>query len=898
MKDFTHLHVHTHYSFLDGFGKVEDWVKRAKKLGFKSLGITDHGNMCGALDFYLECKKQGIKPVIGSEFYICKDRLLKEKNDNNKSQHIILIAKNQKGYKNLIRLSSLSWQEGLYYKPRIDFKLLKKYHEGLICTSACIIGYVSIPIQLGKMKTAVTRTKKLKKLFGKDFYLEIQPHDLDGQRKSNLIIVSLAKKYNIPLLVTNDCHYIKSTDHKAHSILLLVQTKKTLADKEKGEDVFQFTGDSYYLKTRKEMYNSFRKYHPELFKGFKKDIIKGMNNTNNIAKRCKVNIAVGNSEVPSYGVFNPSKKLLKLLNRGWDRKIKKRLNMKDQNGYKIKEKLYKKRFKYEYNMIKDMELSDYFLIVQDFVNWARKKGIKVGNARGSVAGSLVAYLLGITNIDPLKFELPFERFLSPTRTGAGNIPDIDIDFEKSRRDEVKQYLMEKWGEEKVAEVITFHVMRARNILKDVSRVYGVDWEVVNNATKFIGNNDTLQDIEENFDRYEIVESGENLVEKFYKKHKKVWKIAKKLEGQYRHFGTHAAGVIIGSQDLKNYCPVQIKNLSDPRVISQWNMYDLTRRGLLKVDILGLVTLDIIKDTMKMIDEDIDIDNLNIADKNVYKEFKNGNTLGVFQLENYHFSKLCERCQPNNIVDIAVINSLGRPGAKNTGQDEKYLENRENPDSIEYAHPDLEKILGNTYGAMVFQEQVMEICNKIGCFDPVDVNEIRESIKHFRHDEMRSYGKQFVKNAVNKKGMDKEDAKELWNEVKTHSSYSFNKNHAVSYSMISYQTMYLKRYFPHEFFCAMLKERSRDKAKARDYINKLRRARFRIADRPDVNRSDKNFRIIKKKGRKMFLKGFLCIEGIADKTANKIVEERAKGGDWIERLTPSVQKKLLECNLKY
>ena len=883
MRDFVHLHVHTQYSLLDGLGKAEQWVKRVKEIGQNSIAISDHGNMCGIIDMYERARENKIKPIIGQEFYLAKDRTLREK--GSKNYHLLLLARTNRGYDNLIKLSSDAWLNGMYYKPRTDLSILRKHSKGLIATSACYMNDIAQLILKDKMKLAIRRCKLYKSIF-KYFFLEIQPHDIEEFRIVNSAYVSLSKMLDIPLVSTNDCHYVMNDDGFTQDVLLMIQTKKTLKDK----DRFQFKTKEFYLKTADEMIDTYKKYHPDLWSDSKAAILESISNTQRIADMCNVEIPLGVPMIPKFGVDNPDGELKRLCKLGWENKITPILGTMDRDSYFAKPDKYATQMDKELKVITDMKLSDYFLIIRDLVQWARDHDIVVGNARGSVAGSLVAYVLGITDIDPIKFGLLFERFLTYDRKGIGNIPDIDLDFQHDRRNEIKTYLENKWGTDRVASVITFGTMGARGVLKDVCRAFNIDYDEVNMVNKFIGPKDTLTTVLE-----------EPNVKRFKLKHKRAYDIALRLEGQVRHYATHAAGILITDRPMVEICPVQVKAGKERIILSQWHMEDTAARGLLKIDLLGLKTLTNIRHTLELIQKrhnrTINLKKISLIDKKVYKEFCQGYTAGVFQFENFDFQELLKKIKPQSIEDLAIANALGRPGAKLAKQDEIYLLNkRRGLDSARFCHPLLKGILGRTYGAICFQEQVMEICNKIGNIPMGETNDIREAIKHFKHDVMTSFKKKFIKGAI-KNGVEQSDAHKLWENIVTHSSYSFNRNHSTSYSLLSYYTMYLKTYYPREYLCIIMGNDVGVEENIRKFIIELKRLGIPFWT-PDAMFSNINFRIAKRDGVEGVLSGFLTIKGIGQKTAEKLLALRKQHGEkYLDKVSDGVLKKLYAKQLK-
>ena len=677
MSDFVHLHVHSEFSLLDGANKIKDLPARAKELGMNSIAITDHGVMFGVVDFYKECKKQGIKPIIGCEVYVSpRTRFDKEANIDNHYYHLILLAKNETGYKNLSYLVSMGFTEGFYYKPRIDYEILEKYHEGLICLSACLAGNVNREILNNNIEKAEEIALWHKNIFGEDYYLEIQPNGLPEQVLVNQKLIEMSKKLDIPLVATNDAHYLKKEDSYNHEVLLCIQTAKKMTD----EDRMRMGTDEFYLKSPEEMIEYF------------KNVPEAIENTVKIAEKCNVDFEFGNTKLPNYEVpkeyATHSEYFKKLARDGLCKRY----------GENLSEEI-KERFEYELSIIEKMGYVDYFLIVWDFINYAKTNEISVGPGRGSGAGSIVAYALEITDIDPIKYNLLFERFLNPERI---SMPDFDIDFDYERRGEVIDYVGRKYGRDHVSQIITFGTMSARMVIRDVARALDIPYAEADKLAKMVPNELHItikKALEQNRELGELYKQNEQT--------KKLLDIAMELEGMPRQASTHACGIVITKDPVISYVPLYV---NEGTISTQFIMTTLEELGLLKMDFLGLRTLTVISDTIKLVKEcrgiDVQIDK-DMNDIKVFEEtWRSGNTSGVFQFESQGMTNFMKELKPDSLEDIIAGVSLYRPGPMD--QIPRYIKNKLNPENSEYTHPRLEPILNVTYGCMVYQEQVMQI----------------------------------------------------------------------------------------------------------------------------------------------------------------------------------------------
>ena len=849
---FVHLHVRTEFSFLDGACRIKELILRAKELGMTSLAITDHGSMSGVIDFYKEAKAQGIKPLIGCEVYVAAKDLYDKSYDNqNSTHHLVLLAKNNEGYKNLVKIVSKGWMDGFYYKPRVDFSVIEKYHEGLVCLSACLAGEIPQAILSDEDKKAKDILEKYLNLFGKDdFYLEIQDHGIAEQKKANAALIRLANEYGIGLVATNDVHYIEKDDAKYQDLLMCIQTNRKVAD----TDRMAFETDEFYLKSEEEM--------EKLFLAFPQSL----ENTQKIADKCNVDFEFGVLKLPEYDVpdgFTAFEYLTKLCEDG----LKKHYGENED----AKSRLY-----FELDVIKNMGYVDYFLIVWDFIKYAKDNGIPVGPGRGSAAGSIVSYCLGITNIDPIRFELYFERFLNPERV---SMPDIDVDFCNEDRQRVIDYVVEKYGRERVCQIITFNKMKAKNAIRDVGRVLDVSYADTDAIAKMIPFDLKMtipKALELNPDlrsKYELDATAKELIDD-----------AIKLEGLIRNAGTHAAGVVIAKESVTEYLPLQ-KN--DDVVITQFPKDTVEELGLLKMDFLGLRNLGIIKDAINIIKDstgkDINIDEIDLACDGVYKMIGRGETEGVFQLESAGMKQFMKELKPESIEDIIAGISLYRPGPMD--QIPRYIKNKENPDKVKYKHEILEPILNVTYGCMVYQEQVMEIVRKMGGYSLGRADLVRRAMSKKKEDVMMMERKNFIYGITDddgnievdgavRRGVPESVANAIFDEMMDFAQYAFNKSHAAAYAFVTYQTAYLKHFYPAEYMAALLSSVLDSPEKVAKYSQEASRMGIKILP-PDINESVSGFKVTD--GDIRF--GLAVIKNVGIGCIDGVVEERNKNGEY-------------------
>ncbi len=841
MTGFTHLHVHTEYSLLDGAAGIEKLVARTAECGFESLAITDHGTMYGVIDFYLAAKKHGIKPIIGCEVYTApKSRF--DKDNDDKYYHLVLLAKNEQGYRNIMALSSLGFIDGYYYKPRVDYELLQKYSEGIVALSACLRGEIPSALLKGETAKAESIAKKLQSIYGEgNFYIEIQNHGLDDERNVLPMLAELSRKLDIPMVCTNDVHYVDKSDAFQQDVLTCIQTGKKIYD----TDRLKFTADEFYLKTAEEMSSLFLQY-PE-----------AVENTQKVSDMCNLELDFDKMFLPEFKshVDMDNKEYLKRLCIDGARKKYGELNDEIIN-----------RLKYELETIDNMGYTDYFLIVWDFVRYARDNGIIVGPGRGSAAGSLVSYTLNITQVDPIKFGLIFERFLNPERI---TMPDIDIDFCYLRRDEVIDYVREKYGMLNVANIGTFGTLAARAAIRDVGRVMDVPLPEVDKTSKLVPRaiNMTIKTaLEKSPQLYDMYKSSDTI--------RKLIDTAVSLEGFPRNVSTHASGVVISDKNLFNYIPVQT---GDKGLLTQYPMNILEKLGLLKVDFLGLRNLTIIHDAVELIEnttgEKIDIESVPLDDKETYELISRGETDGVFQLESRGMQSFLRRMKPDKFEDIIMAISMYRPGPMD--QIPMYISVREDPSKIRYKHELLKPILEETSGMIVYQEQVMRIVSSLAGYSSGRADLVRRAMAKKKHDVMEKERSVFVTGCANK-GIDIKTAEEIFDELMAFANYAFNKSHAAAYSYIAYRTAYLKCHYPAQFLAALLKNlMDGTGSKLPRYISDFSKYSVAILP-PDINRSMADFSVEDNNIRFPLS----SVKGVGITLAEKIVSERRKSGAFL------------------
>ncbi len=893
MSKFVHLHTHSHYSLLDGLAKIDELVERAKNDGAPALALTDHGVMYGCVEFYQKCKKAGIKPIIGVEAYLAPnsrhDKITKE--DEKNYYHLILLAKNYDGYKNLIKLTSIAHLEGFYYKPRVDWEVLRKYSGGLIAMTACLGGEIPRLIRIGKPEKAKEKILEYNRLFGRgNFYLEIQDHpELEGQTEVNEKLIEFSRELDVPLVATNDAHYLEKEDAEAQDVLLCLQNKKKKDDR----DRMNMTGVDYSLRPGREMAEAF------------KDVPEAIENTVKIADKCDLELKLGNIQLP-YFMVPDGEDGNSLLRKWCEEGIKKRYGFSRSavadGAPALKE--VRERMDYELEVIKKMGWPSYFLIVADFVNWAKKNGIVVGPGRGSAAGSLVCYLTGITNLDPLKYDLLFERFLNPDRV---SMPDIDLDFADTRRDEVIQYVEKKYGQDRVAQIITFGTMAARAAVRDVGRVLDYPYDYCDKLAKmipmFMGLDEALKTVPE--------------LKEIYKEDaaKKILDFAKKLEGVARHASTHACGVVIAKDPLTEYVPLQHASSSDKSIVSQYSLHPIEDLGLLKMDFLGLKNLTIIESAVKIVKNtrgiDIDIDKIPLDDEKTYKLFRDGETTGVFQFESSGMKRYMRELKPTEFEDIIAMVALYRPGPMEWIPD--YIAGKHGKKKPSYLHPKLEPILNKTYGVAIYQEQVMRMARDLAGFTMAEADVLRKAMGKKIPKLLAEQKEKFVDGCV-KNGIASALAEKIFSFIEPFAGYGFNRSHAACYALIGYQTAYLKAHWPTEFMAALLTADQQNIDRIAVEIEECRKMGIEVKS-PDINQSfgsftavtagtEKNEVVDKNAEVKTIRFGLKAIKNVGENIADAIIKERKENGpfkditDFLERVTnKDLNKKSLESLIK-
>ena len=878
MPDFVHLHVHSEFSLLDGMCRIKDLPKRAKELGMKAIALTDHGVMYGAVNFYKECVKEGIKPIIGCEVYVApRTRFDKESGIDDDYAHLILLAKNKTGYQNLIKLVSMSFTDGYYYKPRIDLEILEQYSEGLICLSACLAGQINQAILQDNMERAKEIALWHKRVFGEDYYLEIQNNGVPEQVMVNQRLIQLSRELNIPLVATNDAHYLKQEDSYNHEILLCIQTAKKMTD----EDRMRFETNEFYIKTPEEMADYFSAV-PE-----------AIENTVKIADKCNFDFEFGVTKLPNYDVpqeFATHEEYFRKLT--WD-------GIKERYGENYSDTV-KQRTEYELGIIERMGYVDYYLIVWDYIHYAKSVGIPVGPGRGSGAGSIVAYAIGITDIDPLKYNLLFERFLNPDRI---SMPDFDVDFSDERRQEVIDYVAKKYGRDHVSQIITFGTMSAKSVVRDVGRVLDVPYSDVDKIAKMIP-------FEVHMTLDKALEQNRELREQYENDEitKRIIDIAKGLEGMPRNASTHACGVVITKDPVDTYVPLCT---NDGNVVAQYTMVLLEELGLLKMDFLGLRTLSVIANCLDLIKQNRGIDvkfDEKMDDPEVYKLWQDGKSFGIFQFESAGITSFMKELKPDCFEDIVAGVSLYRPGPMD--QIPRYIKGKMNPGHNEYTHPALEPILNVTYGCMVYQEQVMQIVRDLAGYSLGRADLVRRAMGKKKLDVMEKEREVFINGQVDengnvevpgcvRNGIDAISANKIFDEMSEFAKYAFNKSHAAAYAVVSYRTAFLKRYYKEELMAATLNSFLGNLDKIPVYIQDCKDMGIEILN-PSINQSFTKFTVVNNKIRF----GLGSVKNVGVAVIDSIVRERELNGpfesftSFCERVKDeSINKRCIESLIK-
>lgn len=880
---FTHLHLHTGYSLLDGSSKIPELVKRVKELGMDACAITDHGVMYGVIEFYKACKAEGIKPIIGCEVYVAPGSRFEKGKEKSAERynHLILLAENDTGHKNLMKLVSRGFTEGFYYKPRVDYELLSEYHEGIIASSACLAGIVPTKLRNGDYEGAKEEAMRLKDIFGENnFFLELQDHGLSEQKFVNQGLMRISSETGIPLVATNDCHYLYKEDAEAHDVLICIQTQKNVYD----EDRMKYEGGQFYVKSPEEMEEVFH-YIPE-----------AIHNTEEIARRCNVEIEFGKYHLPQYPVPEGYTSL-SYLNKLCEDGFKKRY----EGVTEATETMLRERLKYETDTITSMGFVDYFLIVWDYINFAKENHIAVGPGRGSAAGSIVAYCLGITGVDPIRYNLLFERFLNPERV---TMPDIDVDFCVLRRQEVIDYVTEKYGREKVVQIVTFGTMAAKMVIRDVGRALDLPYSFCDKVAKMIPN-----ELKMNIEKALLINPDLKRLYDEDEEAKKLIDLSRRLEGLPRHTSIHAAGVVISKREVDRYVPVSTS--SDGAVTTQYTMETIEQLGLLKMDFLGLRNLTVIEKAVELVNrnrkkegrDELDIEKIDMEDENIYLMISEGRTEGVFQLESPGMTSFMKKLRPDNIEDIIAGISLYRPGPMDFIDD--YINGKRNAAAIEYDCEELVPILKSTYGCIVYQEQVMQIVRDLAGYSYGQSDLLRRAMSKKKDSVMKEERKNFVYGDQSKgipgcvaNGVSEQVANKIYDKMIDFAKYAFNRSHAAAYAFITYQTAYLKYYYPKEYMAALLTSVMSNTGKVSEYILSGKEMGIAILP-PDVNEGEGNFTAASGGIRY----GMSAIKGLGENVTDAIVRDREERGpyksltDLIERLAGSINKKGLEALIK-
>ncbi len=820
MTDFVHLHLHSQFSLLDGANRLDDVIQAAAAAGMKAISLTDHGNLFGAIEFYDKAMKAGIKPIIGIEAYVAQESLTDRNPARGSSNHLVLLARNQTGYQNLIKLTTRSYLQGFYYKPRIDHETLREFSDGLIGLSACLKGEINERILSNREAEAEARAREYAEILGpENFFLELQDHGIPEQRAANEVLRRMSKKLGLGLVVTNDCHYLRQSDSVAHDVLLCIGTQRARSD----PDRLKYASDQFYLKSGSELASLFPEDR------------QAIDNTVAIAERCNVEIPSGKFHLPAFPL-PPGESIEGFFEHRAMAGLEERLEEMARRGTidsRYSMDLYRERLKFEIGVIKRMGFPGYFMIVWDFIRFARESGIPVGPGRGSAAGSLVSFALRITDIDPMKYDLLFERFLNPDRV---SMPDIDIDFCMRRRGEVIQYVNEKYGRDRVAQIITFGTLAAKGVLRDVGRVLGLPFAKMDRVAKL------LPDMTKSL--AEAARSVDSLAAEVAKdpEIREVVDIGSRLEGLTRHASVHAAGVVIAPVPIDELVPLY--KTSRDEITTQWDMKAVERLGLLKMDFLGLKTVTVVDDTLrtlKMQGIDLDLDAVPLDDAEVFRLFCDGRTNGIFQFESSGMRDMLRRAQPSRFEELAAFNALYRPGALSVGMVEEFIQRKLGRKKVVYILPETRPILEETFGVIAYQEQVMQVAVTIGGFTMGEADVLRKAMGKKDPVAMAKQKQKFVAGAADR-GFAKKKAEELWEYIEPFAGYGFNKSHSVAYAMLAYKTAYLKAHYPVAFMAAMLSCEMGATDEIVKYVNESREMGIPILA-PDVNESEWTFSVV-------------------------------------------------------
>ena len=868
--NFVHLHLHTDYSLLDGACEIGELTAEAARRGMPAVAVTDHGNLFAAANFFHKAGTHGVKPIIGCEVYVAPDNHKNRGSDAERSNHLVLLAENEEGYRNLIQLVSTGFLDGFYYKPRVDHDLLHQHSKGLIALSACLRGEVADALVSEKYDLAKTNAYRLRDIFGKgNFFLEVQDQGMEIETRINRDLVQLSRETGIPLVATNDCHYLTRSDAHAQEVLMCIQTGKTMSDSQR----MKFPTDQFYFKTAEEMAEVFR------------ELPDAVSRTVTIADRCNVKIQRVTNPFPEFKVpegFTTDSYFEKVVREGFLTRAPTLERQATENRLRHPLSVYESRLTSEIEMIKKMRFAGYFLIVWDFIHYARAQGVPVGPGRGSAAGSLVSYALHITDVDPLQYDLLFERFLNPERV---SLPDIDIDFCMRRRGEVIDYVRQKYGDKSVAQIITFGTMAAKAVLKDAGRALDMPYGEVDRLAKMVPTtlNISLEDALKQSPQLDSMREKDERV-------KELVEVALRLEGLARHASTHAAGVVISPRPLTEIVPLYKSNKDE--ISTQYDMNALERIGLLKMDFLGLTTLTVLSDAVKLIKQnrgtDIDLDTLPLDDEPSYKIFARGDTTGIFQFESHGMRDILRRYQPTRLEDLTALNALYRPGPIQGGMIDDFIARKHGKKKVTYDLPELQEILAETWGVILYQEQVMQIANRLAGFSLGDADLLRRAMGKKKHEEMAAQREKFVTGCLARKVPQKK-AEKLFDLMAEFAGYGFNKSHSCAYALLAYQTAYLKTHYPVEFMAAMLTSETGNTEKVVKYINEARSMSITVLP-PDVNSSAMNFTPIGDEIRF----GLCAIKNVGENTVTGILQARETLGHFtsVFQFCESIDTRLL------
>ena len=868
--NFVHLHLHTDYSLLDGACEIGELTAEAARRGMPAVAVTDHGNLFAAANFFHKAGTHGVKPIIGCEVYVAPDNHKNRGSDAERSNHLVLLAENEEGYRNLIQLVSTGFLDGFYYKPRVDHDLLQQHSKGLIALSACLRGEVADALISEKYDQAKTNAYRLRDIFGKgNFFLEVQDQGMEIETRINRDLVQLSRETGIPLVATNDCHYLTRSDAHAQEVLMCIQTGKTMSDSQR----MKFPTDQFYFKTAEEMAEVFR------------ELPDAVSRTVTIADRCNVKIQRVTNPFPEFKVpegFTADSYFEKVVREGFVTRAPMLEKLASENRLRQPLSVYESRLTSEIEMIKKMRFAGYFLIVWDFIHYARAQGVPVGPGRGSAAGSLVSYALHITDVDPLQYDLLFERFLNPERV---SLPDIDIDFCMRRRGEVIDYVRQKYGDKSVAQIITFGTMAAKAVLKDAGRALDMPYGDVDRLAKMVPTtlNISLEDALKQSPQLDSMREKDERV-------KELVEVALRLEGLARHASTHAAGVVISPRPLTEIVPLYKSNKDE--ISTQYDMNALERIGLLKMDFLGLTTLTVLSDAVKLIKQnrgiDIDLDTLPLDDEASYKIFARGDTTGIFQFESHGMRDILRRYQPTRLEDLTALNALYRPGPIQGGMIDDFIARKHGKKKVTYDLPELQEILAETWGVILYQEQVMQIANRLAGFSLGDADLLRRAMGKKKHEEMAAQREKFVTGCIARKVPQKK-AEKLFDLMAEFAGYGFNKSHSCAYALLAYQTAYLKTHYPVEFMAAMLTSETGNTEKVVKYINEARSMSITVLP-PDVNSSAMNFTPIGDQIRF----GLCAIKNVGENTVTGILQARETLGHFtsVFQFCESIDTRLL------